>query len=70
MAILIQSDPNCRDFFAELVVDDHPAILSLLKSISVWKKRDPCEDEERECLENLFDALCVLLVKAEINIDE
>lgn len=36
----------------------------MLECINVYKKRDPESTDEEECVENLFDCLCTLLVRS------
>ncbi len=38
----------------------------LLQAISYWRRRDPQSEEERECCMNIYNALCTVLMNAEM----
>ncbi len=43
----------------------YDAVNTLLTVLSSYRKKDPSEADEEEKLENLFDALCSLLIEAD-----
>ena len=44
------------------------AFKKLLEAIAVWKKNDPQSSEECECVENLYNCLCSLLMVPSVRI--
>ncbi|TPX78390.1 hypothetical protein CcCBS67573_g00354 [Chytriomyces confervae] len=61
LAILLQTSRENRLKLANL-----GGITSLLKAISIYRKRDPKEADEVEMMENFFDALCLALAEPEV----
>merc|ERR1719471_1000311 len=58
LSILLQTEPENRKLFGEL-----DAIDNLLQQLAYFKRHDPTQSEETEMMENLFDALCSLLLE-------
>merc|ERR1719471_1274450 len=58
LSILLQTEPENRKLFGEL-----DAIDILLQHLAYYKRHDPGQSEETEMMENLFDALCSLLLE-------
>jgi len=58
LSILLQTEPENRKLFGEL-----DAIDNLLQQLAYYKRHDPTQSEETEMMENLFDALCSLLLE-------
>jgi len=61
LAILLQNSSANRIKFCEL-----NGVICLLKSLSVYKRRDPEDNEEIEMMENFFDALCSALIENKV----
>lgn len=59
LSIFLQNEPENRAKFGEL-----GAIDSLLQQLAYYKRHNPGSPEEAEMMENLFDALCTLLLHA------
>lgn len=60
LAIILQSSAKCR---RQCVAMD--GLESLLQAVSAYKKREPEDDGERELVENLFDAVCAMVMTPE-----
>lgn len=75
LAILLQADRKNREMFGRLDENDAEdneqeddavdAVDMLLQAVACWKSRDPDTEEEKECAENLFNALCAVLTDVE-----
>jgi len=60
LSIILQSSAKCRDMCVK-----RDGLETLLSATSAYKKREPEDDGEKELVENLFDALCAIVIRDE-----
>ncbi|KAF0297570.1 Beta-catenin-like protein 1 [Amphibalanus amphitrite] len=60
LSVLVQSHEENRTLLGEL-----DGIDVLLQQLAYYKRHDPSSSEEQECMENMFDALCSVLLLPE-----
>lgn len=60
LAIVLQSSARCRKKCLDMNGLD-----ALLQAVSAYKKREPEDDGEKELVENLFDAVCAVVMTPE-----
>jgi len=60
LSVLVQSHEENRTLLGEL-----DGIDALLQQLAYYKRHDPGSAEEQECMENMFDTLCSVLLVAE-----
>ena len=60
LSIILQSSAKCRRMCVDM-----DGLDTLLQSTSTYKKREPEDDGEKELVENLFDAICAIVIHDE-----
>mmetsp|Transcript_3198 Transcript_3198/g.10687 ORF Transcript_3198/g.10687 Transcript_3198/m.10687 type:complete len:603 (+) Transcript_3198:66-1874(+) len=60
LSIMLQSSAKCRRMCVAM-----DGLDALLQSTSTYKKREPEDDGEKELVENLFDAICAIVIHDE-----
>ncbi|XP_037085775.1 LOW QUALITY PROTEIN: beta-catenin-like protein 1 [Pollicipes pollicipes] len=60
LSVLVQGHEENRTLLGEL-----DGIDVLLQQLAYYKRHDPASSEEQECMENMFDSLCSVLLLAE-----
>lgn len=61
LAILVQSSRSNR-----LVLVKAEGVDTILRALSIFRRRDPSGPDETEFMENIFDALCSSLAEPEV----